>query len=165
LRRELDHWCACRRFVHQFGLIAKPHYEPNANMRNTGRGGREARKPRRRRPSPKRLRKTGPVAVKHQQALAERAAATAQWGRAFTALARVVAAAIGGGRPTTGRTMSHPHRPLTAGQNIGVTACNHPRTGSQSSAGRAHASCNWRNGSGSRSLQLGSFSIATGSQT
>ena len=50
-------------------------------------------------------------------------------------------------------------------ERVSVTACNHPRTGSQSSAGLAHASCNWRNGSGSRSLQLGSFSIATGSQT
>jgi type IV secretion system protein VirD4 len=46
-----------------------------------------------------------------------------------------------------------------------VTACNHPRVGSQSSAGRAHASCNGRNVSGSRSLQLGSFAIATGSQS
>src|SRR5271156_3426673 len=48
---------------------------------------------------------------------------------------------------------------------IVVTACNHPRTGSHSSAGPAHARCNWRKVSGSRSLRLGSIAIATGSQS
>jgi len=46
-----------------------------------------------------------------------------------------------------------------------VTACNHPRVGSQSSAGWAHASCNWRKVLGSRYLRMGSVAFATGSQS
>ena len=36
LRRELDRWCACRRFVYQFGLLAKPIREEGQD----GAGGR-----------------------------------------------------------------------------------------------------------------------------
>jgi hypothetical protein len=67
--------------------------------------------------------------VKRQQAQAqveaERTAANAQRGRAFTALAHVVAAAIGR-TPTTGKATSHPHRPPSAGQIMGLH-CEHCR--------------------------------------
>ena len=56
LRRELDRWCACRRFVYQFGLMAKPPVK----KRNTGRGGRGAWTPRMWRPTPITPRKTWP---------------------------------------------------------------------------------------------------------
>jgi hypothetical protein len=97
LRRELDRWCACRRFVYQFSLMAKP----TAKKRNTGRGGKGALTPRMWRPTPITPPKLGLAAVKHAQQLAERAAATDQQGRAFVALAHVVAEAGGGGWPET----------------------------------------------------------------
>jgi len=124
LRRELDRWYACRRFVYQFSLIAKPI----PKKRNTGRGGRGAWPPRVWRPTtPLRARKPGLAAVKHQQAQvqaeAERAAATAQRGRAFTALAHVMTAATGG-RPTSASAMPQPHRPPSFGQSPGL-CCDH----------------------------------------
>ena len=122
LRRELDHWCACRRFVYQFGLMAKP--KPTEKKRSTGRGGKGGWQPRMWRPRPITPRKLGLAAVKHQQAMAEHAAATEQRGRAFAALARVVAAATE--RPTISKPASQPHRPPTGGQNIGL-CCEHCR--------------------------------------
>jgi hypothetical protein len=73
--------------------MAKPPCEVNEKKRSTGRGGRGASRPHMWRPTPIRSRKLGLVAVKHQQAMAERVAATEQRGKAFTALAHVVAAA------------------------------------------------------------------------
>ena len=52
-----------------------------------------------RRPTPIRTRKLGLAAVKHQQQQAERTERTEQQGRAFVALAHVVADAGGGGWP------------------------------------------------------------------
>jgi hypothetical protein len=69
-------------------------------------------------------RKTGLAAVKHAQAMAERAAATEQRGRAFTALARVVAAATD--RPTISKPAPQPHRPPTGGPIAGL-CCEHCR--------------------------------------
>ena len=119
LRRELDRWCACRRFVYQFGLMAKP----SAKKGKTGQGGGGAWRPRMWRPTPIRSRKIGLAAFKHQQAQAqvqaERAAQTEQRGRAFDALARVVASA-GGARPTLERVAStRPHRPVFGGAGLG----------------------------------------------
>ena len=90
--------------------MAKP---TAAKKRNTGRGGKGAWTPRRWRPTRITPRKTGLAAVKHAQATAERAAATEQRGRAFTALARVVAAATE--RPTMTKPAPQPHRPPTGG--------------------------------------------------
>jgi hypothetical protein len=58
--------------------------------------------------------------------MAERAAQTAQQGRAFTALARVVAAASESARPMTGNAAPHPYRPPSGGQNNGI-CCDHCR--------------------------------------
>lgn len=76
---------------------------PTAKKRNTGRGGNGAWQPRMWRPTPVKSPKLGLVAVKHAQAMAERAARTEQQGRAFVALAHVVAEAGGGGWPETMR--------------------------------------------------------------
>ena len=48
---------------------------------------------------------------------------------------------------------------------LDVTTCKHPGTGSQSSEGRARIDCNWVSGLRSQSLQMGSKSLQTGSQT
>jgi hypothetical protein len=96
LLRELDRWCACRHFVHQFGLIAKPQPRPTNKKRR--RGGGDRGKFRLRRPRKHRL---GLAAVKHQQAEAERTKRSEQHERAFAALADVVAVAGGGGWPET----------------------------------------------------------------
>lgn len=120
LSHELDRWCACRRFVYQFSLMAKPTPE----KRITGRGGKGGWQPRRWRPTPIRSRKVGLAAVKHHQALAERAAQAQQRGRAFSALAQVVAAS--GGTTMTAKPTSHPHRPPSVGQSLGV-CCEHCR--------------------------------------
>lgn len=101
LRRELYRWSACRTFVHQFSLIAKP--KPRAVKRKWGRGGDGHRQLRLWRSRRVRERKLGLVATKHAQAEARakaaRAAQTEQQGRAFVALAHVVADAGGGGWP------------------------------------------------------------------
>jgi hypothetical protein len=89
----------CRRFVYQFSLIAKPKPKPTPPLpkKRRGRhGGSDGRRLRRQRPTPIRARKLGLAAVKHQQQQAER---TEQQGRAFVALAHVVADAGGGGWP------------------------------------------------------------------
>jgi hypothetical protein len=73
------------------------------------------------RPTPIRSRKTGLAAVKHQQAMEERAE---QRGRAFTALARVAAAV-----PRATPYMA-PHRPPTAKPFVGASlgpCCEHCR--------------------------------------
>ncbi len=98
LRRELDRWSLCRRFVYQFSVTAKPKPKPpppSAKKRRVRRGGSRW-KPRRWRPRPTKTRKLGLAAVKHQQQQAER---TEQRGSAFVALAHVVADAGGGGWP------------------------------------------------------------------
>ena len=120
LHRELDRWCACRRFVHQFSLLAQP--QPIAKKRNTGRGGRGAVHSRMWRPK---LVKLGLVAVKHRQAMAERAAAIERHGKAFTALAHVVAAAVGKGS-TSGTSAPQPQRPSIGDMNHGQQ-CGHCR--------------------------------------
>ncbi len=102
LRRELDRWCACREFVYQFSLIAKPKPKPSppSPKKRRGRhGGSDGRRPRRQRPTPIKARKLGLAAVKHQQQQAERTQQQGQQGRAFVALAHVVADAGGGGWP------------------------------------------------------------------
>ena len=110
LRRELDCWCACRRFVFQFSLIAKrqPKPPPSAKKRRGRRyrcgDRRKSRMPVRRSLGVRRMAKDqaqlGLAAVKHAQNFAaERAARTEQQGRAFVALAHVVADAGGGGWP------------------------------------------------------------------
>ncbi len=94
-----DRWCACRRFVYQFSLIAKPKPKPppsSAKKRKGRHGSGDGWRPRRWRPTPIRARKLGLAAVKHKQQQAER---TEQQGRAFVALAHVVADAGGGGWP------------------------------------------------------------------
>jgi hypothetical protein len=96
LRRELDRWCACKRFRYQFSLIATR--QPRAQKRKGGDGDRGAWKPRLWRPTPIRPPKLGLAAVKHAQQLAARAAQAEQQGRAFVALAHVVAD-TGGGWP------------------------------------------------------------------
>jgi len=112
LRRELDRGSLCRRFVFQFSVMAQPKPKPKARRlikkKRRGRrhrygGRREPRLLVRRplggdgwRPRPINARKLGLVAVKHQQQQAER---TEQQGRAFVALAHVVADAGGGGWP------------------------------------------------------------------
>ena len=121
LRRELDRWCACRRFVYQFSLMAKP----TGKKGNTGRGGRGGWKPRRGRPTPIRSRKTGLAAVKHRQAVAERAAQAQQQGRAFRALAQVVAPR--GRTAMTSKPTPHPHRPPSVGPSLGQF-CEHCRS-------------------------------------
>jgi len=50
-------------------------------------------------------------------------------------------------------------------RSLRVMDRNHPHTGSQSFGSLAHIDCNWKSGSGSRSLRLGSFAIAPGSQS
>ncbi len=80
----------------QFAVMASP--QPKEKQRQGGHGGSPAWKPRPWRPAKHKL---GLAAVKHAQALAEESAARAQQqqGRAFTALAHVVADAGGGGWP------------------------------------------------------------------
>jgi len=102
LRRELDRWCACRRFVYQFSLIAKPKPKPpppSAKKRKGRHGSGDGWRGRRWRPTPIKARKLGLAAVKHKQRQAERTERTEQQGRAFVALAHVVADAGGGGWP------------------------------------------------------------------
>jgi hypothetical protein len=95
LRRELDRWCACKRFVYQFSLLAKP--QPRPKKRAGGQGSFGVQKSGLWRPS---KHKPGLAAVKHAQQLAERTAHTEQQGRAFAALAHVLAhAGDGGGWP------------------------------------------------------------------
>jgi hypothetical protein len=143
LLRELDRWCACQRFVYQFGLMAKPPEK----ARNTGRGGKGGRQPRMWRPiAPTKPHRLGLVAVKHQQALAERAAATEQRGKAFTALAHVVSAATE--RPTISQPAPQPHRPSIDGQNAGQ-CCPHCRNVFTAQGVRAH------NASGCPALKAG----------
>ena len=67
-----------------------------AKKRRGRHGSSDGWRPRRWRPTPIRARKRGLAAVKHQQQQAER---TEQQGRAFVALAHVVADAGGGGWP------------------------------------------------------------------
>ena len=102
LRRELDRWSLCRRFVYQFSLIAKPKPKPpppSAKKRRGRHGGGDGWRGRRWRPTPIKARKLGLAAVKHKQQQAERTERTEQQGRAFVALAHVVADAGGGGWP------------------------------------------------------------------
>jgi hypothetical protein len=80
-------------------LIAKPKPKPSppsAKKRKGRHGGSDGWRGRRWRPTPIKARKLGLVAVKHKQQQAER---TEQQGRAFVALAHVVADAGGGGWP------------------------------------------------------------------
>jgi pimeloyl-ACP methyl ester carboxylesterase len=53
------------------------------------------------------------------------------------------------------RAMDMPPPYLLVGHSLGVATCKHPRPGSQTSAGRAHADCNQRFVTDARSLQLG----------
>jgi hypothetical protein len=99
LRRETDRWFACREFVYQFSLIAKPKPKPpppSAKKRRGRHGGGDGWRGRGRRPTPIKGRKLGLAAVKHKQQQAERTERTEQQGRAFVALAHVVADAGGG---------------------------------------------------------------------
>ena len=92
----------CRRFVYQFSLIAKPKPKPpppSAKKRRGRHGGSDGWRRRRWRPTPIKARKLGLAAVKHKQQQAERTERTEQQGRAFVALAHVVADAGGGGWP------------------------------------------------------------------
>jgi hypothetical protein len=94
----------CRRFVYQFSLIAKPKPKPlppSAKKRKGRHGGSEGWRGRRWRPTPIKARKLGLAAIKHQQQQAERTQQQkeGQQGRAFVALAHVVADAGGGGWP------------------------------------------------------------------
>ena len=102
-RRETDRWCACRRFVFQFSLIAKPKPKPppsSAKKRQGRHGGGGGWQPLMWRPTRIMPRKLGLAAVKHQQQQAERTQQhQGQQGRAFVALAHVVADAGGGGWP------------------------------------------------------------------
>jgi hypothetical protein len=80
-------------------LIAKPKPKPppsSAKKRRGRHGSGDGWRPRRWRPTPIRARKLGLAAVKHQQQQVER---TEQQGKAFVALAHVVADAGGGGWP------------------------------------------------------------------
>ncbi len=80
-------------------MIAKPKPKPppsSAKKRKGRHGSGDGRRPRRWRPTPIKARKLGRAAVKHKQQQAER---TEQQGRAFVALAHVVADAGGGGWP------------------------------------------------------------------
>ena len=97
-----DRWSLCRRFVYQFSLIAKPKPKPpppSAKKRKGRHGGDDGWRGRRWRPTPIKARKLGLAAVKHKQQQAERTERTEQQGRAFVALAHVVADAGGGGWP------------------------------------------------------------------
>jgi hypothetical protein len=83
-------------------LIAKPKPKPpppSAKKRRGRHGGSDGWRGRRWRPTPIKARKLGLAAVKHQQQQAERTERTEQHGRAFVALAHVVADAGGGGWP------------------------------------------------------------------
>ncbi len=80
-------------------MIAKPKTKPSpssAKKRKGRHGGSDGWRGRRWRPTPIKARKLGLAAVKHQQQQAER---TEQQGRAFVALAHVVADTGGGGWP------------------------------------------------------------------
>jgi hypothetical protein len=103
LRRELDRWSLCRRFVYQFSLVAKPKPKPQPSSAKKWRGrhrrggdGWRRHTPHRWRSTRSKARKLGLAAVKHQQQQAER---IEQQGRAFVALAHVVADTGGGGFP------------------------------------------------------------------
>jgi len=63
--------------------------------------------------------------------------------------------------PKNDQPMPHSRRR----RKLAVMTCKHPAVGSQSSDRRAQIDCNWVFGSGSQSLQLGSKSLQTGSQT
>ena len=85
LRRELDRWSLCKRFVHQFALMAKP--KPREKKRKTGhRGDSGGWTSRLWRPTPITPPKLGLAAVKHAQQSARR---SAQQEKAFAALAAV----------------------------------------------------------------------------
>ena len=85
--------------------MAQPKPKPKARrlVKKKRRGRRhrygDGRESRLRRPTPIKARKLGLVAAKHKQQQAERVAHTEQQGRAFVALAHVVADAGGGGWP------------------------------------------------------------------
>jgi len=84
--------------------------KPPAKKRKTGQGGAGHWQPRMWRPTPIRRPTLGLAAVKHQQAqaqaMAERAVRLEQQGRAFAALAHVMAAAGEGAKAAP-----RPHRP------------------------------------------------------
>ena len=83
-------------------MLAKPKPKPpppSAKKRKGRHGGDDGWRGRRWRPTPIKARKLGLAAVKHKQRQAERTERTEQQGRAFVALAHVVADAGGGGWP------------------------------------------------------------------
>ena len=100
--------------------------KPPEKKRNTGREGKGGRPPRMWRATAPKPHRLGLVAVKHRQAMAERAAQTEQRGKAFTALAHVAAVAAGG-MPTTGNGAPQPHRPPTVGGPNHGQRCDHCR--------------------------------------